>query len=99
MNYLILQYPGHNWVYYQSADKLAIAELEIACNSMKVNVEEIEIKKLANIRYISFKCDDVLSDNDLKILSTLSFVFALFKKKMIIWNPLSYPYPFISIQK
>ena len=44
MNYLILQYPGHNWVYYQSADKLAIAELEIACNSMKVNVEEIEIK-------------------------------------------------------
>ncbi len=94
MNYLILQYPGHNWVYYQSADKLAIAELEIACNSMKVNVEEIEIKKYASIRYISFKCDDVLSENDLKILSTLSFVFALFIKKNDHLEPIELPISF-----
>lgn len=48
---------------------------------MKVNVKEIEIKALANIRYTSFRSDDVLSDKDLTILSTLSFVFALFIKK------------------
>ncbi len=80
MNYLILQYPGHNWVYYQSADKLALAELAVAANSMDANLEDIEIIHLANIRYVSFKSDSLLSFRDLKILSRLSFVFALYSR-------------------
>ncbi len=80
MNYLILQYPGHNWVYYQSADKLAVAELEIAGKSMESNLENVEVIKLANVRYISFRTDSQLSFHDLKILSRLSFVFALFSR-------------------
>lgn len=78
MNYLILQYPGHNWVYYQSADKLALAELEITGISMEAKLSKIEILTLANIRYISFSTETQLSSRDLAILSRLSFVFALF---------------------
>ena len=78
MNYLILQYPGHNWVYYQSADKLAQAELKIAGTSINAGITNIEIKQLANIRYLSFSTEVSLSDRYLQILSRLSFVFALF---------------------
>lgn len=91
MNYLILQYPGHNWVYYQSADKLAMAELEIAGNSMEADLFDIEIIQLANIRYISFKANSLLNYRDLKILSRLSFVFALFSKVDDHLQPIELP--------
>ncbi len=79
MNYLILQYPGHNWVYYQSADQLALAELQIAGTKLECGLQEVEIKMVANLRYIHFSTDKPLSERDLNILSKLSFVFALFK--------------------
>lgn len=91
MNYLILQYPGHNWVYYQSADKLAMAELEIAGNSMEADLFDIEIIQLANIRYISFKANSLLNYRDLKILSRLSFVFALFSQVDDHLQPIELP--------
>lgn len=78
MNYLILQYPGHNWVYYQSADKLAIAELQVASSSLSVNVQSVELIQIAGIRYISFHTNSELTTRDLEIISRLSFVFALF---------------------
>ena len=91
MNYLILQYPGHNWVYYHSADKLAMAELEVASRSMEAKIEEIDIIHLANIRYISFKSDAILNIDDLNILSRLSFVFALFSRVDDHLQPIELP--------
>lgn len=79
MNYLILQYPGHNWVYYQAADQLALAELHIAGTKLEAGLQGLEIRMIANLRYIHFFTDNALSNRDLNLLSKLSFVFALFK--------------------
>lgn len=78
MNYLILQNPGHNRVYYLSSEKMALAELQVACSKISTKVTFFEIKELAGIRYLSFETDAELTNNDLELISRLSFVFALF---------------------
>lgn len=89
MNYLILQYPGHNWVYYHAADQLALAELEIAGTSFDAEIRSLEIKTIANLRYIHFSTKSELSQRDLNILSKLSFVFALFKIESFEVEPIA----------
>ena len=83
MTYLILQNPGHNRVYYNSADKLALAELKLMCQRLSVAVSSIEIKELKGIRYLSFSTEEALSGADLDLVSKLSFVFALFQLKEV----------------
>lgn len=78
MNYLILQNPGHNRVYYNAADKLALSELRLACEKLSAKCEEVEIKNIEGIRYLSIVTKGELNSNDLDILSRLSFVFAIF---------------------
>ncbi len=78
MKYLILQNPGHNRVYYNSADKLAISELQIATESLSVDCTQIKIEYIHEVRYLSFKTNEKLSEVDLAVLSRLSFVFVLF---------------------
>ncbi len=91
MHYLILQYPGHNWVYYQNAEKLALAELSIASRSMDAALEHIKCIDLAGIRYISFIASTKLTTHDLQIISQLSFVFALFSEVEHSLHPLKIP--------
>lgn len=81
MNYLILQNPGHNRVYYNSSDKLALAELKIACKSLSVKCNKIKIIELENVRYLSFESQDTLPESDIEIISKLSFVFVIFIHK------------------
>lgn len=81
--YLILQNPGHNRVYYNLSGQLALAELKIAINRLDTDCEEIEIIKIKGIRYISFKTKVELSEDDLQILSRLSFVFAIYKEEKL----------------
>ncbi len=78
MNYLILQHPGHNRVYYNLADKLAIAELKLASKRLSGNCKSIKIIEIEDIRYLSIETDEALSDNDMQIVSRLSFVFAIY---------------------
>lgn len=79
MKYLILQNPGHNRVYYNLSDKLAQAELQIASNRLQTDVSKVEVEMIEGIRYLSIETADLLSDEDLKTLSRLSFVFALYQ--------------------
>lgn len=81
MKYLILQNPGHNRVYYNSAGKLALAELEIATTRFSSTCTNIEIVEIESIRYLSFETESNLSENDLEIISRLSFIFAIYKKE------------------
>lgn len=83
MNYLILQHPGHNRVYYNAADKLALAELKIACSRFSVSCTEIKIREIEGVRYLEFSTTDDLGIDDLNLLSKLSFVFALFRLEII----------------
>lgn len=78
MIYTILQHPGHNRVYYNSADKLALAELKLASKRLSTKCNDIKVVDIENIRYLSIKTENDLSENDLQVLSRLSFVFAIF---------------------
>lgn len=78
MVYLILQNPGHNRVYYASADKLALAELKLAAAKLTTKTVAIKILEIENIRYLSLETKDDLAKNDINLLSKLSFVFAIF---------------------
>lgn len=78
-NYTILQDPGHNRVYYQQAQALAMAELQIASLAFESPCQNIEMLNLADLSYLSFQLENCLSEKDLHILSRLSFAFALFE--------------------
>ncbi len=79
MIYLLLQNPGHNWFYYSSSDKLALAELSLASGRLSVSVSNIQIKTIENIPYISLETASVFSEKDIDLISRLSFVFAVFQ--------------------
>ena len=78
-NYAILSTSSHNRVYFESSKKLALCELTIAISKMSVECLEPTSFELANIFYIGFKANDTLSENDLTILSKLSFCYAIFE--------------------
>lgn len=77
--YLILRNPGHNRVYYQQSNRLALAELKIACRRFEEKCQHIESVTLANVAYLSFETKKPVSGHALRILSKLSFIFALFE--------------------
>ncbi len=83
MQYLILQNPGHNRVYYKSAEALAVAELSIAAQRTHQTLSDIKSIDIAGVRYISFCAQSVLDEYDINMLSRLSFFFALFNLKDI----------------
>ena len=79
MKYLILQNPGHNRVYYDQSEKLAMAELSIAARFFKSPCLSVNSEIIAGIRYIGFESENELQDTDIQLISGLSFVFAIFK--------------------
>lgn len=83
MNYLILQHPGHNRVYYLSATKMALAELKIASQRLSVAVLGVDIKEIEGVSYLAVDAEKDLAKEDIDILSRLSFVFALFSLEKI----------------
>ncbi|MDD4609658.1 MAG: hypothetical protein WCQ82_01170 [Bacteroidaceae bacterium] len=81
--YLILQYPGHNRVYYNLADRLALSELHLAVERFSVVCTNLDIVLLKGVRYLSFTAEHALSSDDFAILHRLSFVFVLFELKKV----------------
>jgi len=80
MKYLILRNPGHNRVYYTQAAKLAIAELEIASTHFSTKCKEISHDTLGGISYISVELEKEMNEEDILIVSKLSFIFALYQE-------------------
>ena len=78
MKYLIMQHPGHNRVYYSSAYKMALAELKIASHRLSISPTDVGVENIEGIRYLALDVNEALTDEDLDMLSRLSFVFALF---------------------
>ena len=94
MIYLILQHPGTNKVYYAASDKIALAELQIACANISIPVSELKITEIAGVRYLSLEVENEFTPDDLNIISRLSFVFALFKQKEV--NDEKYLFPVLT---
>ncbi len=77
MRYALLLNPGHNRVYFDASKRLSVSELSIVSHSMSVPVTDICIEDIAGISYITFEASS-LSDEDISLVSRLSFVYAIF---------------------
>jgi SAM-dependent methyltransferase len=78
-HYGILMFPSYNRVYFQSSKELAAAELEAANGRLLSPAQSIAHRTIAGVDYITFETDAPLSPQDIRILSRLSFVYALFE--------------------
>lgn len=77
--YGVLILPSYNRVYFQSSVKLAISELGIANKRLKHECTDIVGEDIAGVKYITFSTKKPLDDQDIGLLSRLSFVYALFE--------------------
>lgn len=78
MKYAVLYNPGHSRVYFETALKLSIAEFSIAAQKISARCDELENQQICGVYYLTFKADDELTASDIKIISGLSFVYAMF---------------------
>lgn len=81
--YLIMRTPGYNRVYYHESLKMAIAELTLATARFQSSVENIEGITLGDIDYIQCILTEEIREEEIGILSRLSFIFALFEQKRV----------------
>lgn len=82
VQYLILRNPGHNRVYYNHSEAMALAELQIACLTFNVSATEVDMVKIKGVDYLSFFTEKHLSKVDLMILSRLSFFFSIYQAEI-----------------
>jgi len=76
--YAVLQNPGHNRVYFNSSGKLAKNELFALFTN---NIADIKEELFGNVEYITFSSENKLLEEDIILLSRLSFVYAVFEIK------------------
>jgi len=91
MIYLLLQHPGHNRVYFNASNKLALSELNLACFNMDCDCDNVKIIEIAGVRYLSFETEMKLSSHDLLMLSRLSFIFAFYRAEKRMNDFVLYP--------
>jgi len=77
MTYALLKNPAHTRVSYQDTDKLALNELVVFADN--ISAKNIRISNIGGVLYILFDCDRPLCDDVNKILSHLSFLYAMFE--------------------
>ena len=75
--YAVLQNPGHNRVYFNSSGKLA--KNELAALFAGSNITDITETRFGGVEYIAFCSERGLSEEDIIMLSRLSFVYAIFE--------------------
>jgi SAM-dependent methyltransferase len=78
-SYLILRNPGHNRVYFDQSEKMARAELKLLLHQLDPSADAPEVLELAGLNYLSFSLANALTDQDLQLISRLSFIFGLFE--------------------
>jgi DNA modification methylase len=83
MLYAILYNPGHNRVYYETSLKLSISEFNIVAQKISSVYDNLQTQNICGIDYLTFQTNNELTESDVKILSDLSFVYALFKVENI----------------
>lgn len=89
--YAVLCHPGHNRVYYEESRNFTVNELAIAASKMSAGIDNIGIRRIAGIDYLMFETQRDMTEADLKILSQLSFTFALYKYRDNVLEPIALP--------
>lgn len=77
--YGILLNPSYNRVYFQSTRDLAVSELKAANIRMSQPCLDIMNQTIAGVEYITFQTEQPLREDDVRTLSILSFVYAIFE--------------------
>ncbi len=78
MEYAILCNPGHNRVYFETSLQLAEAEFALAAGKFSKLCSLAQLENIGGLPYFVFRSEGELSAADIRILSGLSFVYALF---------------------
>lgn len=81
MEYAILCNPGHNRVYFEASLQLAQAEFSLVARKLSVPCGQAGIEMICDIPYFVFQAEKELSAADIRRVSELSFVYALFSLK------------------
>ncbi len=81
MEYAILCNPGHNRVYFEASLQLAQAEFSLVARKLSVPCGQAGIQMICGIPYFVFQAEKELSVIDIRRVSELSFVYALFSLK------------------
>lgn len=79
--YAILSNPGHNRVYFEASKPLSLAELEAAASSFSAACGDFAVKETEGVSYVSFSSAEPLTASDLRLISRLSFVYAIFEEQ------------------
>ena len=87
VKYSILQNPGHNRVYFNSSGKLAKNELSALFSDNKNNINQIQEELFGGVEYITFFSENKLSEEEVILLSRLSFVYAVFEVRGDLFLP------------
>ncbi|MGB3368416.1 MAG: hypothetical protein WBA54_13055 [Acidaminobacteraceae bacterium] len=77
--YAIHANPGHNRIYFETALRIAISELEAISSVYSMKVENIEEGGTGLPASISFSTERELSNEDFKVLGSSSIYYALFE--------------------
>ncbi|MGB0777984.1 MAG: TRM11 family SAM-dependent methyltransferase [Flavobacteriaceae bacterium] len=80
-SYFILQNPGHNWVYYQESEKLALSELKLCCLKLDLPNADPQAVEVCGVRYFRFFLNRPFDESISLEIGRLSFFFALFKSE------------------
>ena len=87
--YGLLVSPSHNRVYAQAAAGLARAELAVfGERALGGRVRDIRETAIGGVPYVTFSADD-LSEQDLRLLSNLSSLYALFQIEGELLRPVA----------
>ena len=79
MTYAIMRNPRHDRVYLGAADTMAINELAFIGQHLSKPARDIREAAIGGVPYILFEWDGVLTSKDVRHLSRLSFIYALFE--------------------
>lgn len=77
--YAVLSNPGHNRVYFEASKRLSIAELVSAAPIFSVSCGDFAGEEIEGVFYVTFTAAKSLAESDLRIISRLSFVYAIFE--------------------
>jgi len=87
MTYALMKNPAYTRVSFRDSDTLAINELTVLTQNM--NVKAIRTAHIGGLPYVVFDCEQPLPGNALRILSRLSFVYAIFELRDDMLKPIA----------
>lgn len=77
--YVILANPGHNRIYFDTALKIAVSELQAIADAYDMEINDIKEGELGLPASICFSTDRKLKEDDFKALGFSSIYYALFE--------------------